>query len=737
MKTPYVLALDLGTTGNRAIVFDRTQKPVFRAYEEFPQFFPKPGWVEHDAEAIWRSARRVLQRVFDRYPVSKMAALGLTNQRETVVLWDRATGKPIHRAIVWQDRRTAAACEALKAKALEKKIRAKTGLFLDPYFSATKLAWLLDNVKGARRRAEKGELLAGTIDTWIAWKLSAGALHVTDASNASRTLLYDIRSLSWDPWLCGVFGVPEAILPRVVPTSGFAGAVDKDLFRGELPIASLVGDQQAASFAQGCFGPGIVKNTYGTGLFLVENTGRTPRFSKDLLTTVAWSEGTPRGTEYAVEGSVFVGGAAVQWLRDGLGIIEASRDVEPLARSVASNDGVYFVPALSGLGAPYWDPNARGLLIGLTRGTTRAHVARAALEAIAYQTRDVMEAMRRDTGHRFKRLRVDGGAAADDFLMQFQADVLGIPVERPKVLDTTALGAAGLAGLAAGFWKSRAEFDRGRRVERTFKPRAGRGADALYARWKRAVERSRGWALALALLALFSASPASAEKVVLKGGHIRDGKVVERTKDYVVVDVSGIRTPYYYEEIESIDGAPPRETPRTASAPAPSPDIPAEKLSAAPPPGDALENDPRKLAAVSLQLFNEKRFLEAIRVDERALTMPLDNGLRAHFALNASSSHLELGVPEWALARDDAHYKKSIEYARMCLDADPVAWQALGNIATVHMNMGRLEEAEAAYAEAQGLADPESPYYRQLVRQRAMVRGALEASRRIDQEGTS
>ncbi len=505
---PYILALDLGTTGNRAIVFDRNQKIIFKAYREFPQYFPKPGWVEHDAEEIWSGVRKVLAETFKKVSSENIEAIGITNQRETVLLWDRITGWPLHRAIVWQDRRTADVCQALKKRCLEKTIHHKTGLVLDPYFSATKLSWLLKNVKGAQNSARNGRVLAGTIDSWILWKLTSGRSHVTDTSNASRTLLFDIHRLRWDKKLCRIFGVPQNILPKVLPSSGPAGVTDAKLFGCEIPITGIVGDQQAAAFAQGCFSPGVVKNTYGTGLFAVENTGKNPRFSKNLLTTIAWSIGSLENTEYAVEGSVFIGGAAVQWLRDGLEILKKSSDVEKLARLapsppedgsagfVAENDGVYFFPALTGLGAPYWDPSARGLLIGLTRGTRRSHIARAALEAIAYQTRDILEVMRKDAGASLRALRVDGGASVNNFLMQFQADILGIPVERPKVIETTALGAAGLAGLACGFWKNKEEFNRRRKIDITFYPKKLPGKEKIYAKWKEAVKRCKGWAIA-------------------------------------------------------------------------------------------------------------------------------------------------------------------------------------------------------------------------------------------------
>jgi glycerol kinase len=494
MTRRYVLALDLGTTGNRAIVFDREQKVHSSDYEEFTQYFPQPGWVEHDPEEIWTSVRRILLKTFKRVNPRDVAGIGITNQRETVVLWDKKTGRPIHRAIVWQDRRTATHCQALKKRGLEPAIHQQTGLFLDPYFSATKIAWLLKSVPAAKKLLSSGRLAAGTIDSWILWKLSGGRTHATDTTNASRTLLFDLKTLDWDEDLCRTFGVPRQILPKILPSSGDLSETDPRLFGIPVPVCGIAGDQQAASFAQGCFKDGIVKNTYGTGLFAVETTGTVPRFSKNLLTTVAWSLGSKSRTEYAVEGSVFIGGAAIQWLRDGLGLIKKSSDVEALAQSVASTDGVYFVPALSGLGAPYWDASARGLIVGLTRGTTGAHIARATLEAIAYQTRDILEVMKKDTGKPFRTLRVDGGAAANNFLMQLQADVLGIPVERPKIIETTALGAAGLAGLASGVWKTKEDFADHRRVDRVFRPSAKKKSEEAYEKWKDAVRRSMEWA---------------------------------------------------------------------------------------------------------------------------------------------------------------------------------------------------------------------------------------------------
>jgi glycerol kinase len=499
MSQKFVLALDLGTTGNRAIVFDRDQRIVCRFYEEFPQIYPRPGWVEHDPAAIWESVRSILKRTFRKISPEKITSLGIANQRETIVLWDKKTGRPIHNAIVWQCRRSTSLCESLKKKGLEDLIHQRTGLFLDPYFSATKLTWIFRNVKRARPLAQNGRLLAGTIDTWIIWKLSGGRLHITDTSNASRTMLLNIHTKEWDAKLCKIFEVPKTILPKVAASSAVAGSTDEKLFGCKIPIAGIVGDQQAASFAQGCFSPGILKNTYGTGLFLMENIGKKPRFSKNLITTIAWSLGNVDETEYALEGSVFIAGAALQWLRDGLKIIKHAQDSEKMALGLSSNEGVYFVPALAGLGAPYWDPRARGLISGITRGTTSAHLARAALEAIAYQTRDLFEVMKKDVRTGFKpaptSLRVDGGASANDFLMQFQADVLGIPVERPRILETTALGAAGLAGLAVGFWKDKREFDCLRQKDRVFYPKMRNSErEKLYQRWLEAVKACQRFA---------------------------------------------------------------------------------------------------------------------------------------------------------------------------------------------------------------------------------------------------
>ena len=488
----YVLALDLGTTGNRAILFDSRQRIIRKSYQEFRQIFPKPGWVEHDPVEIWKSTLAVIRKTISGIDPEQIAAVGITNQRETAVVWDRKTGKPVCHAIVWQCRRTQRECEALKKRGLARMIKHKTGLTIDPYFSATKVKWILDHVAGAKQKARRGRLLFGTVDSWIVWNLTGGLVHATDYSNASRTMLLNIRTLKWDSALCRLFGVPKSMLPKLVDTSGKIGVTSRRIIGAEIPIAGVVGDQQGAMFAQGCYTPGVVKNTYGTGLFLQVNTKRKIPASRNLLNTIAWKIG--RETDYALEGSVFIGGAALQWLRDGLGIIKSAPESLQLAQQLKSNDGVYFVPAFVGLGAPYWDSSARGLVIGVTRGTGRAHFARAALESIAYQTKDVVRAMEADLKTPVKKLQVDGGAVQNDFLMQFQADLLGCPVERPRVIETTALGAAGLAGIAVGFWKNRKEFLSHRRVERTFRPSlAVKTREALYAKWQDAVRRALAW----------------------------------------------------------------------------------------------------------------------------------------------------------------------------------------------------------------------------------------------------
>ena len=491
-----ILAPDQGTTSSRAIVFDASGAIRALAQKEFAQVFPRPGWVEHDPEEIWVSQVTVALEALARAGVQArdVAAIGITNQRETTVVWERASGRPVCNAIVWQDRRTAAACDALKARGLEPRVTAKTGLVLDPYFSGTKLAWILDNVPGARAAAEGGRLAFGTVDSWLVWKLSGGAAHVTDVTNASRTLLYDIHAGSWDEELLEILRVPHAVLPEVRPSSGVAATTAGDALAARTPIAGIAGDQQAALFGQRCVAPGMTKNTYGTGCFMLMHTGTTPARSRNkLLTAAACATGAAR--EYALEGSVFVAGAVVQWLRDGLGIIRESGDVEALATSVPDNGGIYFVPAFAGLGSPHWDAYARGAIVGLTRGTSAGHIARAALEAIAYQTADVLAAMQSDTGIGLKELRVDGGAARNDTLMQFQADLLGVSVVRPRVTETTALGAAYLAGLAVGYWKSPEELAAQWQAERRFEPRMERArAQELMGKWWRAVERSKSWA---------------------------------------------------------------------------------------------------------------------------------------------------------------------------------------------------------------------------------------------------
>jgi glycerol kinase len=491
-----VLALDQGTTSSRAILFARDGSILALAQQEFRQFFPRPGWVEHDAEEIWRSQGDVAAQALRKAGLApaEVAAVGITNQRETTVLWDRATGRPVAPAIVWQDRRTASRCDALRQQGLEALFARKTGLVLDAYFSGTKLEWLLDNVEGARARAERGELAFGTIDTWLAWNLSGGQVHATDPSNASRTLLYDIHEQRWDDELLDILRVPRAVLPQVVDSSGiFARTACEGLPEG-IAIAGVAGDQQAALFGQACHRPGMAKNTYGTGCFLLMNTGaQAPMSRHRLVSTVAWR--LAGRTSYALEGSVFIAGAAIQWLRDGLGLIPTAPDINALAASVPDSAGVFFVPALTGLGAPYWDPHARGAIVGITRGVTRAHLARATLEAIAFQSAELLEAMTADSGIAASELRVDGGATASDLLMQMQADLLGVPVVRPRITETTALGAAYLAGLATGFWRDEDEIAAQWSRDRVFEPALSRdAAQARLAEWKRAVARTRDWA---------------------------------------------------------------------------------------------------------------------------------------------------------------------------------------------------------------------------------------------------
>ncbi|WP_432239834.1 glycerol kinase GlpK [Herbaspirillum robiniae] len=498
----YILALDQGTTSSRAILFDRRGNIAAMEQQEFPQHYPQSGWVEHDANDIWRSQLEVAQAVLKKHQVSAadIAAIGITNQRETTVVWDRKTGEPVCPAIVWQDRRTAGLCDRLRAEGREALFAARTGLVLDAYFAGTKLNWILENVAGARERAERGELAFGTVDSWLIYKLSGE--HLVDSSNASRSLLFDIHRGEWDDELLAVLDVPRAMLPRVVASSGVAAQAGKQWFGAALPIAGIAGDQQAATFGQACLRQGMVKNTYGTGCFMLMHTGAQAAASKNkLLTTVGWSfagdDGKPRDTSYMLEGSIFVAGAVVQWLRDGLGIIDKSSDIEALAAQAPDNGGVYFVPAFTGLGTPYWDPYARGSMSGLTRGSTKAHIARAALESIAYQTADVLEAMQKDAAIALAQLRVDGGAARNDLLMQFQADMLGVQVVRPQVTETTALGAAYLAGLATGFWDSQEEIASMWQVEREFDPAmAPDQRQELLDRWRRAVSCSQGWMLA-------------------------------------------------------------------------------------------------------------------------------------------------------------------------------------------------------------------------------------------------
>ena len=497
-REQFVLALDQGTTSSRAIVFARDGSIRALAQQEYTQHYPQPGWVEHDANDIWQTQLAVARAVLrdSGIAASQIAAVGLTNQRETTVLWDRASGEALHRAIVWQDRRTAGLCDSMARAGHAELFGQRTGLVLDAYFSGTKLKWLLDHIPGARARAERGELAFGTIDSWLAWKLSGGRVHVTDPSNASRTLLYDIRRLRWDDELLALLDVPPAVLPRVVDSSGVVGLLASDLLGAPIPLAGIAGDQQAATYGQACLEPGMAKNTYGTGCFLLLNTGpQAMNSAHRMLTTIGWRR--LGQTTYLLEGSVFMGGAAVQWLRDGLGMISRSDEIEALAASVPDTGGVYLVPAHTGLGAPYWDPYARGALLGMTRGTTRAHIARATLEAIAFQSAEVLKAMELDAGERLRELRVDGGGAANDLLLQFQADLLGVPVVRPRVTETTALGAAYLAGLAVGFWQDEAELASLWCAERRFEPAMSDAQrTALLGGWRRAVQRCLHWAIA-------------------------------------------------------------------------------------------------------------------------------------------------------------------------------------------------------------------------------------------------
>ncbi|WP_034388730.1 glycerol kinase GlpK [Deinococcus sp. YIM 77859] len=491
----FILALDQGTTSSRAIVFDQGGNIRSVAQKEFKQHFPRPGWVEHDALEIWSTQSGVAQEAITRAGLraGDIAAIGITNQRETTLLWDRQTGQPIAPAIVWQDRRTAAWCDHLRAQGLEATFQEKTGLIIDAYFSGTKVRWLLDHVPGARERAERGELAFGTIDSWLVYNLTGGALHITDATNASRTLLYNIHTGDWDDELLSLLEVPRAVLPQVRSSSEVYGETAEGLFGSRIPIAGIAGDQQAATFGQACLERGMAKNTYGTGCFMLMNTAEeaVPSHNK-LLTTVAWQLDGQR--TYALEGSVFVAGAVVQWLRDGLKIIRSSSEVEALASSVASTEGVFLVPAFVGLGAPYWDSYARGTLVGLTRGTTHAHIARAALESVAYQSAELLQAMQQDSGAPLRELRVDGGASNNNLMMQFQADILGVPVVRPRITETTALGAAYLAGLAVGYWQGTADIAQQWQVDRVFEPQMQADErEWRMSRWRRAVERSRAW----------------------------------------------------------------------------------------------------------------------------------------------------------------------------------------------------------------------------------------------------
>lgn len=491
----YILALDQGTTSSRAIIFDKTGSIISTAQKEFTQVFPQPGWVEHDANEIWSTQLGVATEAVLKAGITihDVAAIGITNQRETTVVWDRDTHLPIYNAIVWQDRRTAEYCDKLKKDGSSDMIRKKTGLVTDAYFSGTKVKWILDNVEGARDKAQKGELCFGTIDSWLLWKLTNGNVHATDVSNASRTLLYNIHDLKWDSELLELFGIPDNMLPEVRSSSEIYGYTENILTAAKIPVSGIAGDQQSALFGQMCTSPGMVKNTYGTGCFMLMNTGRQPVSSNNnLLTTIAWKVNGE--VNYALEGSVFIGGAVVQWLRDGLKLIQTSKDVEALALQAEDNGGVYFVPAFTGLGAPYWDQHARGTIVGITRGSTNAHIARAALESIALQSMDVMKAMEADAGIQIREVRVDGGASTNNQLMQFQADILNSNVIRPKVTETTALGAAYLAGLAVGFWKNIDELQQYWQQDKAFKPgMSDNQRNDLIKNWKRAITAARAW----------------------------------------------------------------------------------------------------------------------------------------------------------------------------------------------------------------------------------------------------
>ncbi len=497
----HILALDQGTTSSRAILFNAQGNALHTAQLEFEQIFPQLGWVEHDPLEIWQTQLRVMKQVLaEADPGQSVAAIAITNQRETTVLWDRQTGQPLANAIVWQDRRTVEYCQTLRQQGQQALIQDKTGLVLDSYFSGTKLAWLLESIPGARARAERGELAFGTIDSWLVWNLTRGKTHVTDPSNASRTLLFNLHTLAWDDELLALFNIPRSLLPKVVPSSGVVAHTEPSLLGRAIPIASIIGDQQAATFGQACFEPGMAKNTYGTGCFMLLNTGHEPVASHNkLLTTIGWQRPEDAtqslATTYCLEASVFMGGATIQWLRDGLNIISSAPEVEALAASVQDVADTYLVPAFTGLGAPIWDGNARGTLVGMTRGTTKAHIARAALEAIALQVADVFEAMAKDSGIALAELRVDGGASKNNLLMQIQADLLGVPVVRPKITETTALGAAYLAGLAIGLWSSTQDIASQWSIDRRFEPSmALADRQAKLARWHQALERAKGWA---------------------------------------------------------------------------------------------------------------------------------------------------------------------------------------------------------------------------------------------------
>ncbi|MCJ7446682.1 MAG: glycerol kinase GlpK [Bacteroidales bacterium] len=491
----YILALDQGTTSSRAIVFNKKGLPVATAQKEFTQLYPQPGWVEHNPDEIWSTQAGVAVEAITKADVGSedIAAIGITNQRETTVVWNRKTGKPVYNAIVWQDRRTAGFCDKLKNEGHSRKILEKTGLIIDAYFSATKVRWILDNVKGARKQAEKGELAFGTVDSWLVWNLTKGELHITDVSNASRTMLFNIHSLKWDDELLKIFGIPASMLPDVKPSSEVYGQTSGH-FSSSVPIAGIAGDQQAALFGQMCTEPGMVKNTYGTGCFMMMNIGNKPIESKSkLLTTVGWKIG--KETQYALEGSIFIGGAVVQWLRDGLGIIKKSGDIEKLAGKVQDSGGVFFVPAFAGLGAPHWNQHARGTMVGITRGTSASHIARAALDSIAFQTFEVLQAMQKDSGIEICELRVDGGATVNNLLMQFQADLLQAKVIRPKITETTALGAAYLAGLAVKYWSNMDEIKKQWQLDRTFSPQLkAEETHSLINDWHRAVNAAKAWA---------------------------------------------------------------------------------------------------------------------------------------------------------------------------------------------------------------------------------------------------